>query len=334
MLTEPAPHAHDWRPTDEQDYRCALCEETTSPCNTCGLPVGSSLAICSRCLDRAHQLLDDLRAYIREIPDGVRTVAGVRAIRYDLGSAGGQDDDGRLPHSLDALYVEDVPVCGPSSIRSSYGAMDLLESWVDDWAEKSGDAVGARDTIGYLRAHTLWAAQNSEGWLVYLDELRATRAVVRRIAGLAPEPVGVCPSCGGNVVRDWRLPLGERWERGRLRRGSRLEGLDDVARCNRCGRRWTGREHLVLEQTARLLELADTDPDVWVTLEQARRLVPTVRRNTINQVLVRDRRRPVERQRLPVRGHDDAGVELYRLGDVRALEATATPVPTSADVGA
>ena len=300
--------AHAWVATTAHDderpvFACTACPERTTGCQDCARPLETALTICSRCLERARGLLDDIGAYLAEMSDVDRVAVGLRAVRYDLAGTASAANPERLPHGLDAAYREDVPVSGPSSIRTQCGALDLLEAWVDDWVERCGDPEGAWDTLTYLGSHTLWAAQNHPAWSTYLGELRATRAVVRRLAGLAPERVGSCPDCGGRVVRDWDV----------------VAGLTDGARCSRCGTTWLDGENLALDQGARLRELPETDPDLLVTIDQARRLVPEVKRNTINQVLARDRKRAVEEQRLPARGHDDAGRALYRLGDVRAL---------------
>ncbi|MGN7703504.1 hypothetical protein [Cellulosimicrobium sp. 22601] len=306
--------AHAWTATTAHDdgrpvFACTACAETTTGCQDCDRPLETALTICARCLDRARGLLDDIGTYLAEMSDVARVAVGLRAVRYDLTGTASASSSDRLPHGLDAAYREDVPVPGPSSIRTRGGALDLLEAWVDDWVDRCGDPDGAWDTLTYLASHTLWAAQNHPAWRVYLDELRATRAVVRRLAGLAPERVGSCPDCGGPVVRDWDVAA----------------GLGDDARCSRCGKAWLGGEHLALDQGARLRELPDTDPDLLVTIDQARRLVPEVKRNTINQVLARDRKRPAEEQRLPVRGHDAADRALYRLGDVRDLARDRAP---------
>jgi len=152
--------------------------------------------------------------------DGARVAVGLRAVRYDLSGTPSTANAARLPHGLDAAYREDVPVAGPGSIRTRGGALDLFETWVDDWAERCDDHDGAHDTLGYLRSHTLWAALNHPAWHDYLSELRTTRAVVRRLAGLAPErEPAPCVHCGGTIVRDWTT-----WE-----------GLSDITRCTGCG---------------------------------------------------------------------------------------------------
>ena len=111
------------------------------------------------------------------------------------------------------------------------------------------------------------------------------------------------------MVRDWDVAC----------------GLGDDVRCSRCGATWSGCEHLALDQGWRLREMPDTDPDLLVTLDQARRLVPAVKRNTINQVLKRDRTREPADRRLPAQAVNGAGDELYRLGDVRALARDRPP---------
>ncbi|NMF29607.1 hypothetical protein [Cellulosimicrobium aquatile] len=278
---------HEWTTTTAFEdagthtFACTSCAATTTGCRDCARPLdGTALAICDRCLTRARQLLEDIGMYLAEMADVAKVAVGLRAVRYDLTGTPSTANTARLPHGLDAAYREDVPVAGPGSIRTRGGALDLLEAWVDDWAERCGDADGAHDTLAYLRTHTLWAAQNHPAWPTYLDELRATRAVVRRLAGLAPEREPVpCVHCGGTIVRDWTT-----WE-----------GLSDVARCTGCGTTWGSRAHLALTERWHVHALPAERPDALVTAEQARAIWPQLKRNTLNQWISRHLLEPVDR---------------------------------------
>ncbi|MBD5787122.1 hypothetical protein IF650_13120 [Cellulosimicrobium terreum] len=300
-MTHPDDHTHDWIETTTFDdagmrtFACSSCTATTAGCRDCARPLETALAICDRCLNRAHGLLDDIGDYLAEIPDGVRTAVGLRAIRYDLTGTASTTDEGRLPHGLDALFREDVPVAGPSSIRTADGALDLLEAWVDDWVARCGDPQGAGDTLGYLRTHTLWAAQNHPAWDVYLDELRATRAVVRRLAGLAPErEAAPCVHCGGTIVRDWDVAV----------------GLSDVARCTGCGTTWGDRRVLAADTRWHVRALPAEHPDALVTAEQARAIWPGLNSATW--------RSWVHRGVLAAVGSDGRGRPVFELGAVAA----------------
>jgi len=294
--------AHEWTTTTAFEdagthtFACTSCAATTTECRDCARPLdGTALAICDRCLTRARQLLEDIGTYLAEMTDVAKVAVGLRAVRYDLTGTPSTANATRLPHGLDAAYREDVPVSGPGSIRTRGGALDLLEAWVDDWAERCGDGEGAHDTLGYLRAHTLWAAQNHPAWDVYLSELRATRAVVRRLAGLAPEhEPAPCVHCGGAIVRDWTT-----WE-----------GLSDVARCTGCGTTWGSRAHLALTERWHVRALPAERPDALVTAEQARAIWPGLNPATW--------RSWVHRGVLAAVGTDGRGRPLFELGEVAA----------------
>lgn len=279
--------AHDWTATTTHadpapTFACTSCGTTTTGCRDCARPLdGTALPICERCLERARGLLDDIGTFLAAMTDVARVAVGLRAVRYDLTGTPSTANAARLPHGLDAAYREDnVLVSGPATIRTHGGAMDLLESWVDDWAERCGDDEGAWDTLAYLRSKTLWAALNHPAWHDYLSELRATRAVVRRLAGLAPErEPAPCVHCGGTVVRDWTT-----WE-----------GLSDVARCTGCGTTWGSHAHLALTERWHVRALPAERPDALVTAEQARAIWPHLKRNTLNQWISRHLLEPVDR---------------------------------------
>lgn len=294
--------AHDWTDTTTHDdagthtFTCTSCGTTTAGCRDCARPLdGTALPVCTHCLDRARGLLADIATYLAEMTDVAKVAVGLRAVRYDLAGTPSAANAARLPHGLDAAYREDVPVSGPGSIRTRGGALDLLEAWVDDWTERCGDDEGAWDTLGYLRSHTLWAALNHPAWADYLSELRTTRAVVRRLAGLAPErEPAPCVHCGGMIVRDWTT-----WE-----------GLSDITRCTGCGTTWGSRAHLALTERWHVRALPTERPDALVTAEQARAIWPHLNPATW--------RSWVHRGVLAAVGTDGRGRALFELGAVAA----------------
>ncbi|WP_163186001.1 hypothetical protein [Cellulosimicrobium sp. SL-1] len=309
--------AHSWIETTTYDdarrvYACTACPETTTGCQDCDRPlVATALLICKRCLARAYGLLDDIATYLAEMTDVAKVAVGLRAVRYDLTGTSSAVNTDRLPHGLDPAYREDAFRSGPSSIRTQDGALDLLEAWVDDWSEKVGDTEGAWDTLEYLRSHTVWAAQNHPAWPTYLDELRATRAVVRRLAGLAPErEAAPCFHCGGAIVRDWHV----------------AEGLSDVVRCTSCRRSWASEAHLALAARWHVHALPHERPETLVTAEQARTIFPDLNPSTWRSWMRRDREMPVPfAQRIPVRGFDARGRELFAVADIATrVEASRT----------
>ncbi|MFD6093990.1 hypothetical protein ACFWGN_17890 [Oerskovia sp. NPDC060338] len=276
-------------------------------CQDCGRILTTVLTICDPCLAAARKVIADIRDYLRQLPDVTREVMGLRAIRYDVSGPASVVDDSRLPFALD-VAEDSISVNGPSALRTEAGTLSLLESWVQDWVALSGYSPGGYDTLTYLEAHTLWAAQNHPAWDVYLQEARETRAVVRRLAGLAPErEPAPCVHCGGSIVHEWTV-----------------QGLADEAVCTGCGMTWRSRRQLEAVNRWHVATLPKTYPDVVVTLEEARAICPAVKRNTINQVLKRDRAMAVPlAPRIRFWGLDHRGRALYVLADIAALASTA-----------
>lgn len=314
MMTDQ--HEHEWqRPADDDAttrWVCAWCPQVASSCTECARPVEDHVVACGRCVGRARQWVRDVVEAIETVPFHHAELMGLRSPRYDRDVVHGGGDRDRLPFGMDAV-VEDPEDPRIAAVRHPQSAVDVLRRWAWTWAEVRGDGQ-PRDDLAYLIDHTLWAVQNPDasGWVAYRDEAREVRATVRRLLGLQPvrEPAP-CVHCGGDVVREWLT-----------------DGLDDVRRCTRCGMTWPDEERLRFTNHLRILAAPVTDPDTLVTLEQARVALPDLKRNTLNQVLKRDRDRTdpghpsydaTWTPRLPTRGTTARGEELYRLGDVTAL---------------
>lgn len=308
-MTHDTCNIHDWTETTTHAdqhavFACARCETLTTGCRDCARPLDTALAICDRCLTRAHALLDDIAHLLGELDGGRASSVGVRAIRYDLTGTPSAADPGRLPHGLDAVYREDAPAAGAQGVRTGRGARALLEAWAADWAERADAARSHRSAgaLGFLREHTLWAAQNHPGWHDYLTELRHVRATLRRLAGLAPERAGSCPHCGGRVVRD---------------RHAR-HGLSDTARCTRCWMTWDDRSQLDRDVAWHVRAMPSEHPDALVTAEQVRTIWPGLNAATWRSWL--------HRGVLTAAGVDERGRPVFELGAVAArVEGAAVP---------
>ena len=268
-------------------------------CITCSRRVDAELAICATCLvDAQHVIIDTADAYA-VIPDTTREVIGLRAIRYDKPAAG-NPDPGDLPFGLNVKYddPEDPRI---SAIRQPETALDILHSWADAWADQRGVPVEG-SVFEYLAASTRWAAQHPDDsrWHDYLDEARRVRNVIRRLAGLNPErQAAPCPHCGGDVVQEWTAV-----------------GLNDTLHCTRCPAIWATLGRFVITTTDALTAIPDTHPDLLVTTDEARLLLPNLKRNTLNVWLKRDRERQPATRRIPVHGILPDGRELFRIGDL------------------
>lgn len=340
MTTRDQDHQHDWqlRPGSVDElldssaqhahldaFVCAGCEETTAACSDCGRPVEvATRTICARCLERAIEVIDDCEAAYAAIPENARTVLGLRAVRYDAGPRGtaseaplpfglgaDEDDIGELTAQLTRATAGTVI----HLMRDERNVMAVLEDWANDWAERFHRPWDASVSVfGYLRTYSLWAAQNHPAWQLYRHEVRDVRSKLQSIAGTTPlVELAPCPNCGGRVVRAWSA-----------------KGLEDDRRCTRCRRVWSTEDELLIERQQVLAAAPSTNPDLLVTRDDARRLLPGLRADLLRQVLARDRRRadpehrdydPAWQPRLPERGVDRAGQPLYRLSDVHQLVA-------------
>jgi hypothetical protein len=291
---------HDWQPTEEHDvdeqhrgFECSACSATTHGCNECGRPMGSSLLVCDRCVQRAQRVVRDVAQWMAEHTFGV-TLVTLRAVRYDRDRPA-TEDDARLPFGLDAV-VPDPEETRIGASKHPDDAVAVLESWARDWAGQLGDDEAAVDALPYLVEHTLWAMQNRDasGWSDYIEEARQVRAVVRRLLGIAPVPERVpCVHCGGRIVREWTN-----------------DGLDDVRRCTGCGMEWKSGLELEQHTLAALQALPTSDPETLATREQIRRLYPHLRAGTLREW--------IRRGHVPQRGTNARGEPVYRLGDLAA----------------
>lgn len=313
-------HVHEWvdATTDDdrvRQYVCSQCATQTAGCCECGTPLLTALAVCDRCLHRAKRLVQDVIDALDTVPFHHAEILGLRAVRYDRPLVHASGDRERLPFGMDAV-VDDPEDTRIEAIKFPRAATDILDGWARAWADELG-VNHPHDPLPWLVEHTLWAIQNPglSGWDDYRTEAKQVRAVVRRLLGINPvHESAPCVHCGGPVVRQW-LP----------------DGLDDERRCLQCGMTWEDGDRLRFTNHLRVLASPVTDPDTLVTIEQARLALPDLRRNTLNQVLKRDRDRtdpqhrdhdPRWHPRLPVHGRNVRGENLYRLGDVAAI---ATP---------
>lgn len=180
----------------------------------------------------------------------------------------------------------------------------LARCWSAETACARAEPTAA-NLLRWLEGHLVWAANNPDqsDWPVYLEEANTVRRRLRRLVGLAPEiEPAPCVECGGQVVRDW----------------TPIDGLSDARRCTRCGMKWTDQPHLDFVNLTTLRALPRTRPDELVTADMAKAALPTSRRAQLRLVLHRDRKRLAEGKepRLPIRGTDERGRALHRLGDV------------------
>jgi len=303
-------HTHDWAPTPD-GYTCTSCTDITTACSECHQPLETTLTICDRCLTRARQIVQDTIDAIDTVPYHHAEIMGLRGIRYDRDLVTTSNDPDRLPFGLDNV-IEDPEDTRIAAAKHPDTAISVLHSWADAWADTRGDTAPT-NRLRYLLDHTLWAAQNpnASGWDAYITEARQVRTTIRRLLGITPqrEPTP-CVHCAGPITREW----GD-------------NGLDDTRTCTRCHATWPDADHLDTTNQHAIRALPHTHPDKLVTADDARQILPDLKRNTLNQALKRDRDRvtedPTAEPRIPIRGTDPHARLLYRLGAIATLTITA-----------
>ena len=303
-------HRHEWTATPD-GWACVECGETSATCRVCSRASGCSLLICDGCASAVGAVLRGIRSALELWQP--TPLATLQATRYDRDVVHGQGTgtDDRLPFGI----TLDEPHPG---IVHAADVVGIIWDWVEMWREVSG-IPDELPPLESLRSHVMWAVHNPEksAWDDWLREMRSLRHHARRLAGLLPRREhGPCIHCGGEVVRDWA----ERdWT-------PRADGLSDEARCTGCGMTWGnyGAWKFAQKHTIRLLPHAE--PDMLVTLEEARAILPDVPAATLRSWMLRDREAGErgEERAVPERGWDERGVPTYRLGDLHALATRRT----------
>lgn len=321
---------HDWQLT-YSNYRCTMCPATADACVTCNRPLDTHGRTCDNCVARARNDLREIRDLYALLPDVIAATAGLHAIRYD------QRGTGKKTRNTDTTIIGGAAfvLAGPGNstdrglqlgkyetteaiahlAAAEQGdppsVLGVLTGWEDAWRTEAAQPAATYTTVAaaldYLIENTTWAAQHFGRWAEYTFDTRALLARLRNVTGTSNAPqrnAAPCPECGGTIVQHWTA-----------------KGLDDTLMCNRCDASYPNETRFLLAVKAAHQSLAQSRPDELITLDDARRILPDIKRNTINQAIKRDRARHPDQQRIPQRGTDSAGKALYRLGDLAALRA-------------
>ena len=338
-MTSTTDHQHEWTETSAPDqtprtWACSWCPATVTQCATCDRTLDTTGRVCEHCVSRARNDLREIRDLYGVLPDVIAAAAGLHAVRYDRGHI--RYDRGASGSSATANDTEIIG--GNAMVLAGHGTVDrvragrtettidpalldaerrdppsvsaLLLSWEDAWRQERHDPAATTtalaDAVDYLLANTTWAAQASQSWTDYRTEVRSILGRLRHITGSsrAPERSELpCPECGGIVVQKWTD-----------------EGLGDEHTCTGCRITWPTAAHFARVLRATYHDLPGTHPDALVTLDDARRILPDLKRNTLNVWIKRDRDRAAQgsERQIPERGRDVRGEHLYRLGDIAA----------------
>lgn len=340
-------HQHTWAQIDEPtNWACTDCPATATTCTDCNRILNTHGRVCDDCTSEARTDLYETRDLYLQLPDIIAATAGLHAVRYDRGTTTARSNDttiiggaafvlagpgnsadrglqlGRGETSEAIAHLSAAEQTDPPSVLA------VLTGWEDAWRIEQGQPAATRTSVDaatdYLVQHVNWAAQHSGRWTEHRADIRALRNRLRSVTGTSQPPVteaAPCVHCGGTITRSWSD-----------------EGLADVRQCQQCGTSWPSEERLRHTNHLRILAAPTTDPDTLVTAEQARLALPDLKRNTLNQILKRDRERleawrehqtgPIPEARVPEMGRTVRGECLYLLGDIAQLitppqEATA-----------
>lgn len=299
-------HNHIWTLPDEHGtWTCTDCGDTSPTCivekpsdepgegHPTGIPAQH---ICPSCVRYEQRVLDDIADALGHWQHQPRSL--VPAIRYDRDRIDGSRTDSHRP-----------------TINTPRDILDVLWLWADMWAETRGEQPPTGDVLPFLKRHLIWAANNPHeaAWNDYRSEMRQMRHAARRVSGLLPKRLaGPCVHCGGQIVQDW---ADHRWQPS-------PDGLSDTVRCTGCGLTWAHREAWMYTNGHTLRLTPTFAPDTLVTLDDARKhIFPDVPAATWRKWLQRDRERAEagEPRRIPERGTDIRGNDLYRVGDLATL---------------
>lgn len=339
-MTRTTDHQHDWTETTQTDdtprtWACTICPATATQCATCHRVLDTHGRVCDHCVSRARNDIREIRGLYSLLPDVIAAAAGLHAIRYDtrfgageprrandttiLGgaamvmAAGGTADKTRLGRgetTIDPALL-DAERRDPPSVRAVLTFWE--EAWRDAQQQPDPQTTALNDTVEYLATNTAWAAQHADTWTDYRADLRDLIGRLRFLTGASKAPVRSevpCPECGGTVVQKWTNA-----------------GLDDTHTCTRCNTTWPSHAHFARALRATFHDLPTTNPDTLVTLDDARRILPDLKRNTLNVWLKRDRDRADagHPRQMPEHGTDAHGKTLYRLGDIATKLNPTTP---------
>lgn len=200
---------------------CTVCGAEPVLCAVCADPTPTSVPIHEDCLATEREVLDEIDRIVAAWPQPIREI--LTAVAYDISGITSADDKARLPFGLDA--VTDDWFHHAAGIRTTSGALELLEEWERAWVEAGaggGSAADPVDVLGYLRSRLVWAATNPtrSAFADYCTEARTVRARLRSLHGDGVEPVGAarCLVCEGELAHVRAVGV-----------------LDDLATCQRCG---------------------------------------------------------------------------------------------------
>lgn len=286
-------------------YGCTQCPEITHACHTCNTPMTTANLACHGCLDHAHRTLDSIRE-AADTPYAFQL--GIQATRYDRDITSGtptHDPRGSTPDR------DDITELGPLAEATNVNVLTILRDppnvlepildWAHMWATHRGETLTDTNVFDYLTSRLTWAANNPDtsDWHQYRTEARTIRTRLRRLVGLSDKTVSTpCTHCGGQIIQ---------------RNGD--HGLEDHLTCTGCGTTWGDRELLNLTNLNHYRDIPHHRPDTLVTPDDARRMIPTLKRNTLNVWI---KRRLIEPALTPdgTLHTNQLGQPLYRIGDI------------------
>ena len=200
------------------------------------------------------QMLTQITTWLPALDTAAYTAIGLHSPRPTSGSRGGHG--GSLPYHLTAVL--DTTDDGPTGIRTSRGALDILHPWAVQLAdERNEPAPARRSTLPYLIGTIDWAQDHAADWEALADTIADTWRVLARATGHAPQIIGTCPNCGGDITTD-----------------PTPSGIPEHGSCDRCDRWYQDKEDQTMTRKAALNDVlrSTNNPAIyadWATLHEA-----------------------------------------------------------------
>ena len=200
------------------------------------------------------QMLTQIATWLPALDDTAYTAIGLHSHRPTSG--GHSVAGGSLPYHLAAVL--DTTDDGPTGMRTSHGALDILHPWAIQLADERNEPTPTRrSTLPYLIGTIDWAQDHAADWEALADTIADTWRVIARATGHAPQIIGTCPNCWGDITTD-----------------PTPSGIPEHGSCDRCNRWYQDKEDQTMTRKAVLNDVlrSTNNPAIyvdWATLHEA-----------------------------------------------------------------
>lgn len=200
------------------------------------------------------QMLTQIAAWLPAFDTAAHTATSLHSPRP---TSGGHKGAGAgLPYHLAAIL--DTTDDGPTGIRTSRGVLDILHPWAVQLADERGEPAPAyKSTLPYLIGTITWAQAHAADWEALAGTIADMWRVIARATGHAPQIIGTCPNCGGDITTD-----------------PTPSGIPEHGSCARCERWYQDKEDQEMARKTALNDVLRTTSNTsiyvdWATLHDA-----------------------------------------------------------------